>query len=359
MPPVHDVSFGVLVRAAVEYARPRRRAVHREQVHCVLELVPEAERPAALIQRRAREHAANQRLIHRPAVHVPVEFRIRRSKAYARAQPGIVLERALKGRLRLGRPDQGAQRAVSTAAADDDERLCPRQLHAKAGYEPGAGLPAGVSGRPRGLVASVGHGLVGKRGGKLHAASPVFGAQHAVFHTRRGKARVARLGRQLQRSVPEHLARRVFYYKHPRGLVRRHKGRDARAELFPARIAEAVFHSALLAGFVGKQARRAAARHDLERLRPRGRALGADPLVHAPFARVVRPHIAEAAVCGQIAEASVRKRQRPRLFGQRSAHGEAKRPIAPAVFNFPAAPRRAQRRAQGESGITPFGRRAV
>ena len=341
VPPVHDVALGVLVRAGVNYALARDAGVDAQEVCRILELVAESESAAALVYRGAGEHAARERLIYRPAAaHVLVERGVGRVDADAPAQARKVLAHTAqlaRGGLGLG---ERAQRIARAAAAGDDERVGARERHGKAGREPLAHLAGGFAGEVRALVTGPTERLGGKRRGKAHARARVLGVQHAAVEPRRDEGRVSGLGAEPQPRVPAHIARRALYYQHPRRGLLGHKSGHARAELLPARPAEAEGHTAVYAVLRGEQAHGRAVAHCFERLRAVCRALVADPGVYALFAGVVRPHVAEAAVRGDVAEAAVRHGQRPGAARQSAAHGEGKFAVRVSVSDVTAAPRR-------------------
>ena len=49
VPPVHHVPLGILMAAGVQDPLPGQARIHRQQIHRILELVPEAVGPAALV----------------------------------------------------------------------------------------------------------------------------------------------------------------------------------------------------------------------------------------------------------------------------------------------------------------------
>ena len=89
MPPVHAVAVLKLMRRAAKQMRAHKGGLHIQYTQHVLKLVAHAVGAAGLIQPRAREHAARQRLIFHKSVQQPVAQLVARAHLHAGQQARV------------------------------------------------------------------------------------------------------------------------------------------------------------------------------------------------------------------------------------------------------------------------------
>ena len=257
VPPVEHVAFFKLPRAAGEDVAFRPAGVDEQDVHRVLELVPEAVGPAALVEARAAHEAAGQRLIGGPAVHEAVQRRVGRlypHPAQGRAPEVTDTDELLPRALRVGKL---AQDGLVLAAADQHGPPAALPQRSEAGRGVRAGFAVKAAQKPgRAAAGEAGELFARKRpeGNARPRGAGIFRGEAAVFRRCQGEADVLRVRRHGEGQPPADIRPLAAVdEQHPGLQVPGDEGGDGGALRLPAGPAEAVDDPACPRA-VGKQA---------------------------------------------------------------------------------------------------------
>ena len=133
VPPVLHVALDELPAGGAQDVLARERRLGVDERHHVLQLIAEAVRAAALVERRPGPDAAGERLVQRPAIEHRVEAGLRRAH-------GDTESRSLPGGDGRGRVPRGRARRRRTSASAAAPRPHPRRR--RAGRRSRASRPA-------------------------------------------------------------------------------------------------------------------------------------------------------------------------------------------------------------------------